>query len=111
VLGRDVYALSGFCSALAGLVLSFYLSSGNHLEGVGMELDAIAAVVIGGTLLTDGVGSVFGTGVGVLLIGVIFNVAMTREGLNSGLTRVLIGALLLASAFLQRFLGRGSRKD
>jgi simple sugar transport system permease protein len=66
---------------------------------------------MGGTRLRGGVGSVFGTVVGVLLIGVIFNVAMTREGLSSGLTRVLIGALLLASVLLQRFLGRGSRKD
>lgn len=106
-----VYALSGFCAALGGLALSFYLSSGNHLEGVGMELDAVAAVVVGGTLLSGGVGSVAGTVTGVLLVGVIFNVAITRENLSSGLTRVLIGGLLLGAVLLQRLLGSGPRRD
>ena len=107
-LGRvrvGVYALSGLCAALGGAVLTLYLSSGSHLEGVGMELDAIAAVVIGGTLLTGGVGSVGGTLVGVLIIGTILNVATTYAGvLSSGMTKVVIAALLLAFVIVQRGL-------
>ena len=104
-----IYALSGFCSALAGAVLTFYLSSGNHIEGVAMELDAIAAVVIGGTLLTGGVGTVIGTLTGVLTIGIILNVITTYEGgFSSGTTKAAIGGMLLLFVLLQRLLtGRG----
>jgi simple sugar transport system permease protein len=102
-----VYAVSGFCSAFAGAVLTFYLSSGSHLEGVGMELDAIATVVIGGTLLAGGVGSVFGTLVGVLMLGLILTAITTYEGMTStGMTRVAIGLLLLAFVLLQKTLMR-----
>jgi ribose/xylose/arabinose/galactoside ABC-type transport system permease subunit len=102
-----VYAVSGFCASFAGAVLTFYLSSGSHLEGVGMELDAIATVVIGGTLLAGGVGSVFGTLVGVLMLGLILTSITTYEGMMStGLTRVAIGGLLLAFVLLQKLLTR-----
>ncbi len=104
-----VYAVSGFCSALAGVVLTLYLSSGSHLEGIGLELDAIAAVVIGGTLLTGGVGSVFGTLLGVLMIGIILNV-MTYQAFSSGMTKLAIGGLLLAFVVLQRVLTRGAAR-
>ena len=66
-----IYALSGFCSALAGVVYCLYTQSGNPNAGTGLELDAIAAVVIGGTLLSGGVGYVAGTVVGVLIFGII----------------------------------------
>ena len=66
-----VYTFSGFCSALAGVVFTFYMLSGYGLHAVGLELDAIAAVVIGGTLLSGGVGYVIGTLFGVLILGVI----------------------------------------
>ncbi|MDC0707702.1 sugar ABC transporter permease YjfF [Stigmatella sp. ncwal1] len=102
-----VYAVSGFCASFAGAALTFYLSSGSHLEGVGMELDAIATVVIGGTLLAGGVGSVFGTLIGVLMLGLILTSITTYEGMmSSGLTRVAIGALLLAFVMLQKLLTR-----
>ncbi len=102
-----VYAVSGFCASFAGAALTFYLSSGSHLEGVGMELDAIATVVIGGTLLAGGVGSVFGTLVGVLMLGLILTSITTYEGMmSSGLTRVAIGAMLLAFVLLQKVLTR-----
>jgi simple sugar transport system permease protein len=102
-----VYGLSGLCSGIAGAVLTFYTSSGNNTEGIGMELDAIAATVIGGTLLTGGVGSVFGTFIGTLTIGLILLVVTTYEGiLSSGLTRVAIGLLLLLFVLLQRVLTR-----
>lgn len=102
-----VYALSGFCASFAGAVLTFYLSSGSHLEGVGMELDAIATVVIGGTLLAGGVGSVFGTLIGVLMLGLILTSITTYEGMtSSGMTRVAIGGLLLMFVLLQKLLMR-----
>jgi simple sugar transport system permease protein len=105
-----VYALSSFCAAAAGAVLTLYLSSGNHLEGVGMELDAIAAVVIGGTLLSGGIGSVLGTLVGVLMLGLILTAITTYEGtLSSGTTRVVIGLLLLVFVLLQKLLTRSLR--
>src|SRR5205823_2038323 len=56
-----VYTLCGFCAALAGVVHTIYIPSGNATAGTGLELDAIAVVVIGGTLLTGGIGYVAGT--------------------------------------------------
>lgn len=100
-----IYTLSGFCSGLAGAVLSLQLSSGSNMEGVGMELDAIAAVVIGGTLLSGGAGSILGTLVGTLIIGLVVTIVTTYEGgFTSGATSALIGALLLAFVLLQKGL-------
>jgi simple sugar transport system permease protein len=105
-----VYAVSGFCAALGGVLLTLYLGGGNHSDGVGLELDAIAAVVIGGTLLSGGVGSVLGTLAGVLIIGIIQLVITTYDThqLSSGLTRVAIGGLLLAFVLLQGLVARGA---
>src|SRR5918992_124646 len=69
-----VYALSGMLAGLAGVMLASRLGAGQPVAGVGWELDAIAAVVVGGTLLTGGKGSVAYTLVGVMLLGVIFNI-------------------------------------
>lgn len=97
-----VYTLSGFCSALAGVVLTFYMLSGYGLHAVGLELDAIAAVVIGGTLLTGGVGYLVGTLFGVLILGVIQTLIMFDGTLSSWWTKIVIGALLFAFCVLQR---------
>jgi len=97
-----VYAFSGFCSALGGVAFTFYMLSGYGLHAVGMELDAIAAVVIGGTLLSGGVGYVFGTLFGVLLLGIIQTLIMFDGSLSSWWTRIAIGALLLVFCLLQR---------
>lgn len=105
-----VYALSGFCSALAGVVFTFYMLSGYGLHAVGLELDAIAAVVIGGTLLSGGVGYVFGTLVGVLMLGIMQTLIMFDGTLSSWWTRIAIGALLFAFCLLQRvFQARSHR--
>ena len=102
-----VYTASGLCAGLAGAVLTFDQSSGTHGAGVGMELDAIAAVVVGGTLLTGGVGSIVGTLVGVLTIGLLREVIVNYVGnLNSGMTSLAIGVLLLLFVLLQRVLTR-----
>ena len=97
-----VYTLSGFCSALGGVVFTFYMLSGYGLHAVGLELDAIAAVVIGGTLLSGGVGYVVGTLFGVLTLGIIQSLIMFDGSLSSWWTRIVIGALLFVFCVLQR---------
>ncbi len=99
-----VYTFSGFCSALAGVVFTFYMLSGYGLHAVGLELDAIAAVVIGGTLLTGGVGFVAGTFFGVLIQGVIQTIISFEGTLSSWWTKIVIGLLLLVFILLQRLL-------
>ncbi|MFC0623070.1 galactofuranose ABC transporter, permease protein YjfF [Kribbella deserti] len=101
-----VYAISGLCSALAGLLFSVYMLSGYSLHAVGMELDAIAAVVIGGTLLTGGRGLVLGTMLGVLLLGTIQTFISFDGTLSSWWTKISIGVLLLVFVLIQRFLTR-----
>ncbi|MBB4219661.1 galactofuranose ABC transporter, permease protein YjfF [Variovorax guangxiensis] len=98
-----VYTLSGFCSALAGVIFTFYMLSGYGLHAVGLELDAIAAVVIGGTLLTGGVGYVAGTLFGVLMLGIIQTLISFDGTLSSWWTRIVVGALLFVFCLLQRF--------
>lgn len=97
-----VYTLSGFCSALGGVVFTFYMLSGYGLHAVGMELDAIAAVVIGGTLLTGGVGYVIGTLFGVLMLGIIQTLISFDGTLSSWWTRIVVGVLLFVFCLLQR---------
>ncbi|WP_308170070.1 galactofuranose ABC transporter, permease protein YjfF [Acrocarpospora catenulata] len=100
-----VYTISGFCSALGGVLLSFYMLSGYGLHAVGMELDAIAAVVIGGTLLTGGTGYLFGTVLGVLVLGLIQTIISFEGTLSSWWTRIFIGVLLFVFIVLQRLIG------
>ncbi len=104
-----VYALSGFCAALGGVVFTFYMLSGYGLHAVGLELDAIAAVVIGGTLLSGGVGYVFGTLFGVLTLGIIQSLIMFDGSLSSWWTRIVIGALLFVFCVLQRVFETGRK--
>ncbi|WP_017583592.1 galactofuranose ABC transporter, permease protein YjfF [Nocardiopsis valliformis] len=101
-----VYAVSGFCSALGGLLFSLYMLSGYGLHGVGMELDVIAAVVIGGTLLTGGVGHVAGSVLGVLVLGTVQTLISFEGSLSSWWTRIVIGVLLLAFIMFQRLIVR-----
>jgi galactofuranose transport system permease protein len=90
-----VYTFSGFCSALAGIVWSISLLSGYGGYAPGMELDAIASVVIGGTLLTGGVGNVIGTLFGVLINGTIISILQFNGTLSSWWTRIGVGLLTL----------------
>ena len=99
-----VYAFSGFCAAMGGVLFSFYMLSGYGLHASGTELDAIAAVVIGGTLLTGGVGYVFGTMFGVLILGVIQTLITFDGSLSSWWTKIVIGTLLLIFCVAQRLL-------
>ncbi|RUS47922.1 galactofuranose ABC transporter, permease protein YjfF [Cohnella sp. AR92] len=99
-----VYTLSGFCSALAGVVFTFYMLSGYGLHAMGLELDTIAAVVIGGTLLTGGVGYIAGTFLGVLIQGVIQTIISFEGTLSSWWTKIVIGLLLFVFILFQRVL-------
>lgn len=97
-----VYTISGFCSSLGGILFAFYLLSGYSLSMVGGELDTIAAVVIGGTLLSGAYGYVVGTLIGVLVLGLIQTFISFQGTLSSWWTRISIGVLLLVFILLQR---------
>jgi simple sugar transport system permease protein len=99
-----IYTLSSFLAALAGIVFSLYTQAGYSLAATGTELDAIAAVVIGGTLLTGGYGHVFGTFVGILIQGLIQTFITFDGTLSSWWTKIAVGALLFAFIGLQRLL-------
>ncbi|MFB7235467.1 MULTISPECIES: ABC transporter permease [unclassified Streptomyces] len=101
-----VYLLSGLLAGLAGAVNAARLSSGVTIIGAGMELDAIAAVVIGGTLLVGGAGSVSGTLWGVLLLAVIQNLINQIGTLNSSYQSVVSGGFLILVVVAQRYLSR-----
>jgi simple sugar transport system permease protein len=90
-----VYSFSGFCSALAGIVFSISLSSGYGYYAPAMEMDAIASVVMGGTLLTGGVGNVIGTLFGVLINGTIISILQFNGTLSSWWTKIVVGVLTL----------------
>ena len=105
-----VYLLSGLAAALGGIVMTFYMLSGYSLHAVGLELDAIAAVVIGGTLLTGGVGYVAGTLFGVLILGIIQTLIAFDGTLSTWWTRIVVGALLLLFCLLQRLFEARTRK-
>jgi len=96
-----VYLICGGLAALAGVIHCAQLEQGNPNDGVAYELDAIAAVVIGGTSLAGGVGTVGGTLVGTLIIGVINN-SMGLNNIDANLQLILKGALILGAVWLQR---------
>jgi ABC-type sugar transport system ATPase subunit/ribose/xylose/arabinose/galactoside ABC-type transport system permease subunit len=96
-----VYVICGMLAALAGLVHCAQLEQGNPNDGVAYELDAIAAVVIGGTSLSGGVGTVGGTLVGTLIIGVINN-SMGLNNIDANLQLILKGAIILGAVWFQR---------
>ena len=96
--------MSPIAPALAGIVFSIYTQAGYALAGVGVELDAIASVVIGGTLLSGGVGTVLGTLFGVAIQGLIQTYINFDGTLSSWWTKIAIGILLFIFIALQRGL-------
>ncbi|MFL6350690.1 MAG: ABC transporter permease [Bryobacteraceae bacterium] len=96
-----VYTLSGLLAGLAGIILACRLGAAQPVAGTGWELDSIAAVVIGGTRLTGGQGGAGLTLVGVLLLGIVFNVINLEGTITSWWQGVLRGAFLLAIVILQ----------
>ncbi|MBX2805218.1 MAG: ABC transporter permease [Hyphomicrobiales bacterium] len=111
-----VYIFSGACAGLAGVFLASGFGAGQPLEGVGWELSAIASVVVGGTLLSGGLGSIPATVAGALLLGLIFNILNFENGkgtisLSAYWQLVIRGAFLFLVIFLQsRILNRSASK-
>ncbi|MDQ5978572.1 MAG: galactofuranose transport system permease protein [Verrucomicrobiota bacterium] len=102
----SVYAFNGFCASLAGIVATLYTGSGNPSLGIGLELDAIAIVVIGGTLLTGGRGHIAGTLLGILIFGTIQAAILFDGRLSSWWVRISVGILLLVFILVQRTLAQ-----
>lgn len=94
-----VYVISGGVSGLAGLVYASQLSIGTPIAGQGYELDAIAAVVVGGTSLFGGKGSVFGTFIGTLIIGVLANI-LNLTGVDPFVQQLFKGVLIVVAVFI-----------
>jgi ribose transport system permease protein len=101
-----VYTLSGALAGLAGVMLASRLGTGQPVAGAGWELDAIAAVVVGGTLLTGGQGGVGSTLVGVLLLALIFNIFNLEGWISPWWQLVLRGVILLAVVIVQNRLSK-----
>ncbi|WP_442874025.1 ABC transporter permease [Aurantimonas sp. C2-4-R8] len=98
----SVYVISGFFCALAAFLLSARLNSAEAVAGLGLELTVIAAVVIGGTSLFGGVGGIFGTVVGALLIGVLTN-GLVLLNVSSFVQQIVIGVILVAAVALDQY--------
>jgi ribose transport system permease protein len=105
----SVYVVSGLCAGLAGALNAAYSSSGVPTVGVGLELSAISAVVIGGTLLTGGRGNLVGTLAGVLLLSVIQNLINQVGSLSSSVQSVVSGVFLAIVVIVQTVLSRSQR--
>jgi galactofuranose transport system permease protein len=104
-----VYVASAMLAGLAGILVAARSSSGLPTLGAGLELEAIAAVVIGGTLLSGGAGSLTGTLAGVLLLGVIQNLINQVGTLSSYYQQVVSGAFLIVVVVVQTYLSRRRR--
>ncbi len=113
-----VYLLSGGCAGLAGVILASGFGAGQPLEGIGWELSAIASVVVGGTLLTGGLGSVTATVAGALLLGLVFNILNFENGrgtisFSAYWQMVIRGGFLFAVILFQARVmsGRAGQKE
>ncbi|WP_082466434.1 MULTISPECIES: ABC transporter permease subunit [unclassified Agreia] len=105
-----IYIISGTLAGLAAVVYTSKLGIAQNITGVGWELDAIAAVIIGGTLLTGGAGFVLGSVIGALVLG-LMNVLITRDGsIPPEATTIITGAILLVFVLLQRLVVSRKRK-
>ena len=106
-----VYLISGSLAGLAGLILTAYSGAGYPRNGIGTELDAIAAVVIGGTLLSGGRGYVLGSMIGVLVYGTI-KTMISFLGAEQAWMQIIVGGLLLLFILIQRFIvSRSERRE
>ena len=96
-----VYVISGFCASLGGIVFSWIMLSGNTFHGMGMEMDAIASSVIGGTQLMGGVGFIPGTLIGVMIQGTILTIINFQGTLSAWWTKIVVGILLCLFIVMQ----------
>ncbi len=105
-----VYTISGFCSALGGVAYALIMLTGYNLHGLGMEMDAIASSVIGGTLLSGGVAFIPGALFGVLIQGVILTFISFQGTLSAWWTKIVVGALLCVFIVMQAFITEQKNK-
>ena len=99
-----IYMLSGFLSALGGIVLTIHLASGKPHNALGLELDVIASVVIGGTLLTGGSGRIAGSFFGVLIYGLIFKLPAYISSFREWWAQILVGLMVLGFILIQTYI-------
>lgn len=104
----SVYVISGFFAGLSGFLLSSRLNSAEQVAGVGYELTVIAGVVIGGTSLFGGEGGIFGTVVGILLIGVLSN-GLTLLNVNPYYQQIVVGLIIVFAVFFDQIIKRRRR--
>ena len=96
------YTITGGLSAVAGVILCSRLGAGQPVAGLGWEMDAVAAVAIGGTLLTGGVGGIGKTIAGVFIVGIIGNVINLQGTVNTYVQKIIMGAIVLAVIMIQK---------
>ena len=108
MLTTSVYVISGFCAGLAGFLLTSRLNSAEQVAGHGYELQAIAAVVIGGTSLFGGQGSMVGTLIGAMLIGVLNN-GLVILNVSPYYQQIVIGAIIVLSVYIDQLAKQRSR--
>lgn len=94
-----VYTISGFTAGIAGMILTSRLMSGQPNSGVGFELDAIAAVVIGGTAMNGGRGAIIGTLIGAMLLGVLNN-GLNLAGISPYIQNIIKGVIILSAIYI-----------
>ena len=104
----SVYVISGLCAGFAGFLLSSRLNSAEQVAGIGYELTVIAGVVIGGTSLFGGEGGIFGTVVGILLIGVLSN-GLTLLNVNPYYQQIVVGLIIVFAVFFDQLVKRRRR--
>lgn len=102
-----VYLLSACCAALAGIIQASQLFSGEPSAGQGFELNAIAAVVVGGTSFTGGVGSIPGTLLGAVIIGIL-DKGLNQAGVHFSLQSIVKGLVILGAVYLDVHRRRGA---
>lgn len=107
-LTMSVYVITGFFAGLSGFLLSSRLNSAEQVAGVGYELTVIAGVVIGGTSLFGGEGGIFGTVIGILLIGVLAN-GLTLLNVSSYYQQIIIGLIIVFAVYFDQLVKRRRR--
>ncbi len=103
-----VYAMSGLTSAVAAILLTARLNSAQPIAGIMYELDAIAATVIGGTSLMGGEGTLVGTFIGALIMGVLRN-GLNLLGVSSFLQQIIIGTVIIAAVLFDTVIRKGKK--